>query len=98
MPDSILNIVQMMNCQDDQQRLWYEKEQLTDSERDAIIDELIHGLHEEVGELARLARRKKFTVRFGRRSMSVVKTSERRRAGCESSNSPTKRPPFPEIS
>lgn len=57
------NLERLFQIQREQQGLWHDADKLTDSERAAQFDELLLGLHEEVGELARECRRRPHVVR-----------------------------------
>lgn len=57
------SLSKLLAIQAGQQRLWCDRELLTDAERAAQIDELLHGLYEETGELARGLRRKPHIIR-----------------------------------
>jgi NTP pyrophosphatase (non-canonical NTP hydrolase) len=59
----LMTLDDLFTIQAKQQGLWYDRDLLTDSERAAMMDELLHGLNEEVTELARELRRKPHVVR-----------------------------------
>lgn len=53
-----MNIKEMLDLQRQQQSFWYDVKQLSDSQKSEWMDELLLGLYEEVGELARASRSK----------------------------------------